>query len=88
MEAAKIYNEQNREELAVEEEDQAKIIEDFLPKQLSNAEVEEQLIKIIAESGASGPADMGKVMGQAMGKLKGKASGNLISSLVKELLNK
>ncbi len=88
LEAAKIYNEQNREELAVEEEDQAKIIEDFLPKQLSNAEVEEQLIKIIAESGASGPADMGKVMGQAMGKLKGKASGNLISSLVKELLNK
>ena len=88
LEAAKIYNDQNREELAVEEEAEAKIIEDFLPKQLSNEEVEEQLIKIIAETGASGPTDMGKVMGKAMGKLKGKASGNIISSLVKELLNK
>ena len=88
LEAAKIYNDQKREELAFEEETQAKIIEEFLPKQLSNAEVKEQLINIIAQTGASGPSDMGKVMGQAMGRLKGKAPGNLISSLVKELLNK
>ncbi|MFZ1858653.1 MAG: GatB/YqeY domain-containing protein, partial [Chitinophagaceae bacterium] len=60
----------------------------FLPKQMSADEVKAQLSKIIAEVGASSPADMGKVMGAATKQLAGKADGKTISSLVKELLSK
>ena len=88
IEAAKIYRDQDRNDLAKVEELQAKVIENYLPKQLSKEQVETILIKIIDETGAQNPSDMGKVMGKAMGELKGKAPGNLISSLVKELLNK
>jgi len=87
-EAAKIYITQNRNDLVKVEEFQAEIIANYLPKQMSKEEVEIILNKIIADTSAEGPSDMGKVMGKAMGVLKGKASGNLISSLVKELLNK
>jgi len=87
-EAAKIYITQNRNDLVKVEEFQAEIIANYLPKQMSKEEVEIILKKIIADTSAEGPSDMGKVMGKAMGVLKGKASGNLISSLVKELLNK
>ena len=88
VEAAKIYRDQNRNDLAEIEELQSEIIAHYLPKQLDESEVEDILIKIVEETGAKGPSDMGKVMGKAMGELKGKAPGNLISSLVKKLLNK
>lgn len=88
VEAAKIYRDQNRNDLAEIEELQSEVIAHYLPKQLGESEVEAILIKIVEETGAKGPSDMGKVMGKAMGELKGKAPGNLISSLVKKLLNK
>jgi uncharacterized protein len=87
IEAHKIYKEQDRKDLADEELDQAKVLEDYLPKQLSETEVESILKSIIDKVGASSPSDMGKVMGSAMGQLKGKADGQLISTLVKKLLN-
>ena len=62
-------------------------MEVYLPKQLSEAEVEEQLKAIIAETGASKPSDMGKVMGVATKRLAGLAEGRLISTLVKKLLS-
>ena len=88
VEAAKIYRDQNRNDLAEIEELQSEVIAHYLPKQLGESEVEAILVKIVEETGAKGPSDMGKVMGKAMGELKGKAPGNLISSLVKKLLNK
>ena len=63
-------------------------MEVYLPKQLSEAEVEAELAKIIAETGASQPSDMGKVMGVATKKLAGQADGKLISTIVKRLLSK
>jgi uncharacterized protein YqeY len=87
IEAHKIYKEQDRKDLADEELDQAKVLEDYLPKQLSEIEVESILKSIIDKVGASSLSDMGKVMGPAMGQLKGKADGQLISTLVKKLLN-
>ena len=87
IEASKIYLEQNRQDLANEEIDQAKVLEDYLPKRLSDSEVEAVLKSIIDKVGATNPFDMGKVMGPAMGQLKGKADGQLISSMVKKLLN-
>ncbi len=87
MEAHKIYLEQSRRDLAEEEIAQAKVLEDYLPQRLSDAEVESILKSIIDKVGATNPSDMGKVMGAAMGQLKGKADGQLISSLVKKLLN-
>ena len=64
------------------------MIERFLPKQLSAAELKEEIQKIIAQTGASSPADMGKVMGAANKQLAGKADGKTISGVVKELLSK
>lgn len=87
IEAHKIYKDQDRKDLADEELDQAKVLEDYLPKQLSEIEVESILKSIIDKVGASSTSDIGKVMGPAMGQLKGKADGQLISSLVKKLLN-
>ena len=87
MEAHKIYLEQNREDLANEEMGQAKVLEDYLPKRMSESEVEAVLKSIVEKVGATNPSDMGKVMGAAMGQLKGKADGQLISSMVKKLLN-
>jgi len=87
IEAHKIYKEQDRKDLADEEMDQAKVLEDYLPKQLSETEVESILKSIVDKVGASSPSDMGKVMGLAMAQLKGKADGQLISTLVKKLLN-
>jgi len=85
-ESAAIYNEQGREDLAKDEEFQASILEEFLPKQMSEAEIAEVVDQIIAQTGASGMKDMGKVMGQASGKLAGKADGKLIADLVKQKL--
>lgn len=83
-----IYQQQNRTDLAQKEEEEIEVIEKFLPKQLSPDELKELLTAIIAETGASSPADMGKVMGMATKRLAGKADGKTISGMVKELLNK
>jgi hypothetical protein len=87
-ESAEIYTQQNRPELAENELAEASAMEVYLPKQLSEAEVEAELAKIIAETGASQPSDMGKVMGVATKKLAGQADGKLISTIVKRLLSK
>ncbi|HNR16458.1 MAG TPA: GatB/YqeY domain-containing protein [Chitinophagaceae bacterium] len=83
-----IFQQQNRPELAKKEEEEIAVIENFLPKQLSADEIKAVLTKIIAETGATSPADMGKVMGAATKELAGKADGKTISGLVKELLVK
>jgi|SRR5690554_1221198 len=85
-ESAAIYHEQDREDLAKDEEYQASVLEEFLPKQMSEAEVTGVIDEIIAQTGASGMKDMGKVMGQASGKLAGKADGKLIADIVKKKL--
>ena len=81
-----IFTTQNRPDLAIKEQEEIAIIERFLPKQLSADEIKEALKLIIAEVGASSPADMGKVMGVATKQLAGKADGKVVSGLVKELL--
>lgn len=88
MESAEIYQQQNRTDLSEPELFQAAIIKKYLPEQLSEEEIRKVIAEVIVSSGASGPADMGKVMGPSMAKLQGKADGKLISALVKELLNK
>ncbi|MDB9881852.1 GatB/YqeY domain-containing protein [Bacteroidia bacterium] len=81
-----IFREQNREDLAVLEEEELAVIEKFLPAQLSEEEIRAEIESIITQTGASSMKDMGKVMGMASGKLKGKADGKLIADLVKKLL--
>jgi len=83
-----IYQQQNREDLAKKEQEEITVIEKFLPKQLSGEELKAQLQQVISETGASSPADIGKVMGAATKKLAGRADGKTISALVKELLSK
>ena len=83
-----IYQQQNRADLAKKEEEEIEVIEKFLPKQLSGEELKAIIATIIAETGASSPGDMGKVMGVATKQLAGKAEGKAISTLVKELLAK
>lgn len=81
-----IFEKQGREDLAVKEKEEMAVIEKFLPKQMDEAELKEAIKKIIAETGASSPADMGKIMGIASKQLAGKADGKTISSMVKDLL--
>jgi uncharacterized protein YqeY len=88
METYDLYIAQNREDLAADELFQAKVIEEYLPKMLSEDEVRAEVIAAIAQTGASGPQEMGKVMGVLSGKLAGKADGKLIAALVKEELAK
>ncbi|MBS1578160.1 MAG: GatB/YqeY domain-containing protein [Bacteroidetes bacterium] len=83
-----IFKQQNRVDLAQKEEEEITVIEKFLPKQLTEAELKEAIAKIITEVGATSPADMGKVMGTATKQLAGKADGKAISTIVKELLSK
>ena len=84
--SATIFTEQNRPDLAEPELAQIAVIEKFLPAQLSEAEVEAIIAKIIAETNASGIASMGKVMGLASAQIGGQAEGKTISSIVKKLL--
>jgi uncharacterized protein YqeY len=83
-----IFQQQNRQDLATKEQEEIAVIEKFLPKQLSEAELKEAISAIIASTGAAGPQDMGKVMGVASKQLAGKADGKLIAATVKELLAK
>ena len=87
-ESAQQYTDAGRPELAENELAEAACMEVYLPKQLSEAEVEAKLAEIIAEVGASQPSDMGTVMGVATKRLAGLAEGRLISTLVKKLLTK
>ncbi|HIB37616.1 GatB/YqeY domain-containing protein [Mesonia sp.] len=84
--SAILYREQNREDLAEPEEKQAEVIAQFLPEQLSEAEIEAKVKAIIAQTGAEGMKDMGKVMGLASKELAGKADGKTISMVVKKKL--
>lgn len=86
-ESAEQYVACGRQELADNEIAEAAAMDPYLPKQLSEAEVADVLKAIIAEVGAAGPKDMGKVMGVATKKLAGQADGRLISTLVKSLLS-
>jgi uncharacterized protein len=83
-----IYQEQKRPDLAKKEEEEIAVIEKFLPQQLDNQALKAILTKIIAETGAASPADIGKVMGVASKQLAGQADGKTISAVAKELLAK
>jgi uncharacterized protein YqeY len=82
-----IYKEQNREDLAVIEEEELAVIEKFLPAQMSEEEVAKEIQAIMSQTGANSMKDMGKVMGMANGKLKGRADGKMIAGMVKRLLS-
>ena len=84
--SAKIYSDQNRQDLADEEMVQVMIYESYLPQKMSDGELEAAVKEIIAAAGASGLRDMGKVMGIASGQLGGKAEGKAIADTVKRLL--
>lgn len=83
-----IYQQQQRADLAKKELDEIEVIEKFLPRQLDAGALKSIITKIIADSGAAGPADMGKIMGLASKQLAGQADGKTISAIVKELLAK
>jgi uncharacterized protein YqeY len=82
-----IFTQQGREDLAQKEREEIAVIEKFLPQQMDPAEVRAVLVQLVAKTGASTPADMGKVMGLANKELAGKAEGKLISTIVRELLS-
>ena len=83
-----IFEKQGREDLAIKEREEIPVIERFLPKQLSEAEIKDAVAAIIAQTGATSLADMGKVMGVASKQLAGLADGKTISNIVKDLLSK
>jgi uncharacterized protein len=85
-ETAEIYKTQNRPDLEETELYQASVMEEYLPKQMSEEEIRAELSKIIASVGASGPGDMGRVMGAASKAFAGKADNKIVSALVKDLL--
>lgn len=85
--SADIYREKGRTDLAEKEEKELEVINRYLPKRLSQEELESELKTIIAQTGASGPKDMGKVMGAATKSLAGRADGKQIADTVKSLLN-
>lgn len=86
MDTYKLYVEQGRQDLADEEMFQAKVIEEYLPKMMSDDEIKAVIAAKIQEVGASGPSDMGKVMGPVNAQLAGQADGKRVSELVKEAL--
>ena len=85
-ESAETYKQQNREDLAAEELAQVAVIEQYLPKPLSEEEIEAAVKAIVEQTGASSMKDMGKVMGMASKQMAGKADGKVISDIVKKLL--
>lgn len=86
IETCDLYLAQGRQDLADEEMLQAKVIEEFLPKQLNEAEIQAEIQQAIVDLNAQGPKDMGKLMGYLSGKLAGKADGKVIAALVKSSL--
>ena len=87
-EAAEAFEQGGRADKAASERAEGEVIAGYLPEQLSESELNNLIAETIAAVGASGPADMGKVMGSLKAKVAGKADGALVSSLVKEALNK
>jgi len=85
-EAAQMYHDNNRPELASKEEIEMAVLQQYLPAQLSEAEVRDIVSAVIAEMGAVSIKDMGKVMPQVMAKTKGSADGKIVNQLVRELL--
>ena len=85
-ESAETYKQQNREDLAAEELAQVAVIEQYLPKPISEEEIEAAVKAIVEETGGSSMKDMGKVMGMASKQLAGRADGKVISTIVKKLL--
>lgn len=81
-----LFLQQNREDLAAKESEEIAVIEEFLPKAMTQEELEAEIRAIIAEVGAEGPKDMGKVMGAATKRIAGRAEGRAISEAVKKLL--
>jgi uncharacterized protein YqeY len=88
IETYELYVKEGREDLAADEIFQAKVIEQYLPKMMTEEEIKAEVAAAIAQTGASGPQEMGKVMGVLTSKLAGKADGKVISTLVKEALAK
>lgn len=86
-ETAELYAEQGREDLEAEERAQAAVIAEFLPQPLTEDEIKAEVAAIIAETGATSMADMGKVMGLASSRMAGKADGKVISGFVRAALN-
>ncbi len=86
-ESAQVFIEQKRKDLADEEIAQVNVIEEYLPKQMSESEIETQVKEIISQTGATSMKDMGKVMGIASKNMAGKADGRMISTIVKKLLS-
>ena len=87
METYTLYQDQNRPDLAAEELYQAQVIEAYLPQMLTEDQIRFEVAAAVAQTGASGPQDMGKVMGILSAKLAGKADGKIIAALVKETLS-
>jgi len=85
-EAAQMYSDNDRPELAAKEEAELAVLQEYLPAQLSEEEVREIVIAVIAETGATSPQDMGKVMPQVMARTKGSADGKMVNQLVREQL--
>ena len=86
-EAVELYRQGGREDSAVKEEGEAKVLESYLPAQMSEEEVRTLVKEAVEQTGASTPQDMGKVMGALIPKVKGKADATLVSNLVKETLS-
>lgn len=86
-ESARIYEDNNRPELAANELAEAAVLEEYLPRQMSGEELEAAIREVVAEVGATGPKDMGKVMGVASKRFAGKAEGRAVSETVKKILN-
>lgn len=83
-----IFEKQNREDLASKEREEIEVIEKFLPKQINEDDLKNIIEKIVKETGASSPADMGKVMSVANKEIGGKADGKTIAAMVKDILAK
>ena len=88
LETAEVYNYQSREDLAEDELSQAKVLSEYLPSALNDSEIESKVLEIISELGASGMADMGRVMGIASAAMAGRADGKVISGFVRSNLLK
>jgi uncharacterized protein YqeY len=86
-ETGEIYKTQNRPDLEEVELFQAAVIEEYLPKQMSEEEIKTELVKLIASVGATGASDTGKVMGAASKAFAGRADNKIVSTLVKQMLN-
>jgi len=86
LESAEAYREAGRDDLADAEEREAALIDEYLPEQLSDDELRAIVGDVVAETGASSPKEMGRVMSAAMPKVKGRADGKRVSAIVKELL--